>query len=316
MRQSLIFRIVYLSFCMTFMISMVIELLLQNKLIQDEHSLIPIVDDVVVLAHRGASEYGPENTLAAFKRALRMHVDYIELDVQKTKDGHLIVVHDKSLKRTTNAKKIFPQRSPWLVKDFNLDEIRHLDAGSWFNKAYKNKARQGYKQQHISTLGEVIQFMKRKGDEKAGLCIDIKAEQGIEKPLVNILREKGVLYKKNLIIQSQSESSLRKFKKLAPDVKVVQLYSRHTLEGMDLKQELKRISKYAYGIGPDKKMVIPQLIRIAHQNGLLVHPWTINEQNDMSAVLSLGVDGVITNKPDRFNFSLDMIKCSKDPKCN
>src|SRR3954449_1736702 len=107
-------------------------------------TLRPISTEVVVIAHRGASAYGPENTLATYKQAIRMKADYVELDLQMTKDGQLIAMHDETLARTTNAKELFPSRSPWRVKDFTLEEISRLDAGSWFNKAYPDKAKTVY----------------------------------------------------------------------------------------------------------------------------------------------------------------------------
>jgi alkaline phosphatase D len=255
--------------------------------------------DVVVVAHRGASAYGPENSLAAFKQAIKMHADYIELDLRMTKDGHLIAMHDASLKRTTNVEEIYPNRAPWLVRDFNLQEIRQLDAGSWFKRTNKHTSLEEYKQEHVPTFNEVIRFVNHKGNEKVGLYIETKVPQ-MEKKLVKILRKNGLMNKKNLIIGSLSSTNLRKLNRLAPNVKGVQIYSRKMLIGKNVKQEFKRISRYAAVVGIRKDLVIPKLIEVAHQNGLLVHTWTVNKQDDMALLLSLGVDGEITNKPDQF----------------
>ncbi|MDQ0201210.1 glycerophosphodiester phosphodiesterase family protein [Neobacillus ginsengisoli] len=304
MKQSLILKLAFLSLCVTCLAPKALEILSQKTVIDYGLSkLYPNVPDVVVVAHRGASAYGPENSLAAYNQAILMHADYVELDLQMTKDGHLIAMHDESLERTTNAKKLYPQCAPWLVRDFNLREIRHLDAGSWFNRKYKKEARQEYKKQHVPTLKEVIQFVQKKGNGKVGLYIETKAPNvypGMEETLVDILRKNGVLNKNNLILGSLSESSLRKLKTLAPGVEVVQLYSKNMLEGIDVKKEFKRISGYATGVGLSKELVVPKLLQVAHQNGLFVHSWTVNKQNDMAALLSLGVDGEITNKPDLF----------------
>lgn len=299
MKRSLILRLAFLLLSVTCLAPKGYGLLNRHTGIIDDHSK----SDVVVVAHRGASAYGPENSLAAYNQAIMMHANYVELDLRMTKDGHLIAMHDESLERTTNAKEIYPKRAPWLVRDFNLQEIRQLDAGSWFNRANKNKARQEYKQEHVPTLKEVIQFVKQKGNEKVGLYIETKAPNiypEMEETLVDILRKNGLINKNNIIFGSLSETSLRKLKKLAPSVKVVQLYSRNMLEGKDVKQEFKRISRYAAGVGPSKELVVPKLIEVAHQNGLLVHTWTVNKQDDMASLLSLGIDGEITNKPDRF----------------
>lgn len=88
-----------------------------------------------VFAHRGASTEAPENTLAAVRRAHEQHIKWIENDVQRTKDGALVVIHDATLSRTTDVEQVFPDRSPWRVADFTLAEIRRLDAGSWFAPA-------------------------------------------------------------------------------------------------------------------------------------------------------------------------------------
>ena len=89
-----------------------------------------------VIAHRGASSYAPENTLAAVDKAAELGVEWVENDVQRTKDGELVVIHDDNLKRTTDAEDVFPGRSPWKVKDFTAAEIARLDAGSWIGPEF------------------------------------------------------------------------------------------------------------------------------------------------------------------------------------
>ncbi|WP_066388585.1 glycerophosphodiester phosphodiesterase family protein [Neobacillus mesonae] len=101
-----------------------------------QSSLKPLTSDVAIIAHRGTSAYGPEHTLTAYKQAITMEADYVEFDLQMTKDGELIAILVETLARTTNAKELYPNRAPWKVKDFTLNEIKRLDAGLWFNKAY------------------------------------------------------------------------------------------------------------------------------------------------------------------------------------
>ncbi|MFL6561839.1 MAG: glycerophosphodiester phosphodiesterase family protein, partial [Bacillus sp. (in: firmicutes)] len=257
--------------------------------------------DVAVIAHRGASAYGPEHTLAAYNQAIKMHADYVELDLQMTKDGHLIAMHDETLARTTNAKQLYPDRAPWKVKDFTLKEIKRLDAGSWFNATNPSMARHEYKRQTVPTLEEAVQFVKHKGHGKAGLYIETKAPNvypGMEEKLVNVLKDYKVLDDKKLFLESFSEDSLRKLKALAPQVKLIQLYSTNMLTGKDVYQEFKLAAEYAAGVGPSKDLVVPKLMEAAHQNQLLVHPWTVNSQDDLVSMLSLGVDGEFTNNPD------------------
>ncbi len=273
-----------------------------------QSTLRPITSDVAVIAHRGASAYGPEHTLAAYKQAIQMKADYVEFDLQMTKDGQLIALHDETLSRTTNAKELYPDRAPWRVKDFTLDEIKRLDAGSWFNTANPTKAKKEYIGQTVPTLDEAIQFVKQHGNGKVGLYMETKAPNvypGMEEKLIEILQNNNVLDNKNLILESFSEDSLRKLKTMAPNVQLIQLYTAAMLKGKDVYQEFKRISEYAAGVGPSKELVVPTFMEAAHQNKLLVHPWTVNSQDDLASLLSLGVDGEFTNNPDLLADLLD-----------
>src|SRR5919206_4176055 len=89
-----------------------------------------------VVAHRGASGQAPENTLAAVRRAVELRVDRVEVDVQRTKDGVPVVIHDTTLARTTDVRRVHPRRAPWLVGDFTLAEIQRLDAGGWYSPSF------------------------------------------------------------------------------------------------------------------------------------------------------------------------------------
>ncbi|PLS02579.1 glycerophosphodiester phosphodiesterase family protein [Neobacillus cucumis] len=273
-----------------------------------QSTLRPLTPDVAVIAHRGASAYGPEHTLAAYKQAMTMKADYVEFDLQMTKDGQLIAMHDETLARTTNAKELYPNRAPWRVKDFTLEEIKRLDAGSWFNKAYPDKAKKEYIGQHVPTLEEAIEFVKQHGNGKVGLYMETKAPNvypGMEEKVIEILKRTNVLDSDKLFLESFSEDSLRKLKTLAPKVKLIQLYTGGMLAGKDVYQEMLRISDYASGVGPSKELVVPKLMEAAHQNHLLVHPWTVNSEDDMVNLLSLGVDGEFTNNPDQLD---DLLK--------
>lgn len=118
------------------------------------------------MAHRGASKSAPENTLAAFRAARSAGADLYELDVQQTKDQELVVIHDATLARTTNAEEVFPDRSPWRVRDFTLAELRQLDAGSWFGARYAGEP--------IPTLSDVLRVMKG----TPGLLLEVKRPAG------------------------------------------------------------------------------------------------------------------------------------------
>ncbi|HET7315423.1 glycerophosphodiester phosphodiesterase [Salinisphaera sp.] len=146
-----------------------------------------------VIAHRGVSYYAPEETRPAYKLARDVGADYLELDLQRTSDGHLIALHDTNLKRTTNIEQVFPDRADNPVSSFTLAEIKQLDAGSWFNAAYPERARPGFAGLKILTLDEVRQIAEN-GENQPGLYLETKAPElfpGIEKDLADYLLSKG-----------------------------------------------------------------------------------------------------------------------------
>ncbi|BFO20579.1 hypothetical protein SHKM778_69670 [Streptomyces sp. KM77-8] len=125
-----------------------------------------------MIAHRGASAYAPENTLAAVDKAAALGVDWVENDVQRTRDGELVVLHDDSLQRTTDVEEVFPDRAPWKVSDFTAAEIARLDAGSWFDAAYAGA--------RVPTLEQFVHRVEAHGQK---LLLEIKNPQlypGIE----------------------------------------------------------------------------------------------------------------------------------------
>lgn len=261
-----------------------------------------IVGDIDIIAHRGASGYAPEHTLSAYKKAIQMKADYVELDLHMTKDGELVAIHDATLARTTNAEEIYPDRAPWRVKDFTLSEIKRLDAGSWFNDAYPEYAKKQYAKEKIPTLQEVIDAMKRK-DAKAALYIETKAPNvypSMEEKLVDILKKNGYLQQGKVIFQSFSEASLRKLREIIPKgIPLIQLYSPSMIKGRNLDDVLDQAAEYAKGVGPEQSLVTPEFVQKAHERHLIVHPYTINAKEEMQKQLLLGVDGMFTNYPDR-----------------
>lgn len=252
-----------------------------------------------VIAHRGASGYAPEHTLIAYKTAMDMGADYIEFDLQQTKDGVLICLHDETLDRTTNAKEIFAKRESYYVSEFTIDEIKQLDAGAWFNKAYPDKAKDEYVGLKIPTLDEAIKYVEDYGKGKFNYYIETKSPDiypGMEEKLLEKLRLYNVTDK--AIIQSFSSESLRKIRQLNNSIKLVLLYSSDDYSVIKLIESLNTIESYANGIGPEKVLVDKSLINEAHKHNLVVHPWTVNERVEMEKLLDLGVDGMFTNYPD------------------
>ncbi|GAA4950451.1 hypothetical protein GCM10023238_15950 [Streptomyces heliomycini] len=169
----------------------------------------------LVMAHRGASAYAPENTLAAVDRAAALGVDWVENDVQRTRDGELVVLHDDSLQRTTDVEEVFPDRAPWKVKDFTAAEIARLDAGSWFGPAYAGA--------RVPTLEQFVHRVER---HRQKLLLEIKNPRlypSIERQIVKVLGNEGWLDRRHvrdrLIVQSFSADSVRTVHDLRPAVK-------------------------------------------------------------------------------------------------
>ena len=171
-----------------------------------------------VIAHRGASFDAPESTRASYLLARELGADYLEMDLQRTRDGQLIALHDTNLKRTTDIAQKFPERKDQPVSQFTLAELRTLDAGSWFNQAYPQRARASYAGLKILTLDEIIDIADQTPQHRPGLYIETKAPllfPGIEKALHAKLQQRGwinadgeVASGHHLILQTFERNSL------------------------------------------------------------------------------------------------------------
>ncbi|MBP2705531.1 glycerophosphodiester phosphodiesterase [Microbispora sp. RL4-1S] len=239
---------------------------------------------VVVVAHRGASAYAPENTIAAFEEARRLRADTFELDVQQTRDHQLVLMHDVTLARTTDVEKLFPRRAPWRVGDFTLAEIRRLDAGSWFAPRYKGE--------RVPTLGETLTKLSGSGLD---LLLEIKEPRrhpGIEGRIARELRaEPAWLRPGRLTVQSFDWDSARAFHRLLPNVPI-------GLLGAPSAGRLAGLSRFADEVNPPYASVTAQYVRRVHANHMRVLAWTVNDAATMRRLISAGVDGIITNRPD------------------
>ncbi|WP_409317132.1 glycerophosphodiester phosphodiesterase [Pseudomonas sp. KCJK9016] len=149
-----------------------------------------------VIAHRGASFDAPESTAASYKLARDLGADYLEMDLQRSKDGVLFALHDNNLQRTTDVATKFPDRKDSPANAFTMAELKTLDAGSWYNKAYPDRARPSYAGLQILTLDEIIDIAQANPQHKPGLYIETKEPQlfpGIEHDLKEKLQARGWL---------------------------------------------------------------------------------------------------------------------------
>lgn len=243
--------------------------------------------DIVNVSHRGASAYAPEHTIASYDMGEKLHGDYIEIDLQMTKDGHLIAMHDVTLDRTTNGTGS--------VKDYTLNEIKQLDAGSWFNEKYPYASKAEYEGLKVPTLEEVF----KKFGKNNSYYVETKSPDvypGMEKELLRLV-DKYKINKEKLLVQSFSSQSLKVMNELDPSIKLVQLITyKANAEITDA--EIKEIKQYAMGIGPNHTYLNEEYVQKVVNSGLELHPYTVNDKERMKQLINWGVTGMFTNHPD------------------
>lgn len=243
--------------------------------------------EILNVSHRGASGHAPEHTITSYKMGEKMHGDYIEVDLQMTKDGELIAMHDETLDRTTNGTG--------QVKDYTLEEIKQLDAGSWFNQKYPEKAKAEYEGLKVPTLEEVFQTFGK----NANYYIETKSPEvypGMEQKLADMVKEYDI-NKDTLLVQSFSADSLLKMNQIDPSMKLVQLMW-YTSPAVLTDAEVQVIKQYAIGIGPNSAMIDQEYVQKVVENGLEIHPYTVNDKDEMQKLIAWGVTGMFTNFPD------------------
>lgn len=238
----------------------------------------------------GASGYAPEHTIEAYEMGEKMHGDYIEVDLQMTKDGKLIAMHDETVDRTTNGTG--------RVEDYTLAQIKQLDAGSWFNETYPQYANPDYEGLKVPTLEEIFQ----KFGKNAKYYIETKSPDvypGMEEELLRLIDQYDI-YKDTLLVQSFSSLSLLKMHELDPSVKLIQLLS-YKSNAVITDAEIAAIKEYAVGVGPNHTYLNQEYVRKVVDSGLDIHPYTVNEKGRMKQLIDWGVTGMFTNFPDRLH---------------
>ena len=259
-----------------------------------------------VIAHRGASWWAPEATAPAYRLALELGADYLELDVQRTADGVLIAFHDDTLERTTNVGQVVPKRAGSPVGSFTLAELKRLDAGSWFNRERPDRARREFVGLPILTLAEVVEIAGR-DPGGPGLYIETKGPSrypGIERELVKLLAKAGwpgkaTSSKPRVVIQSFDLASLKRVRALAPRIPRSYLVGRSGVSASGFRIKLSEArSVEACVLGPNHLLVWPWRAVSAHRAGLALHPYTVNSRFTMRLLQLLGADGFFTDRPD------------------
>jgi glycerophosphoryl diester phosphodiesterase len=272
----------------------------------------------LAIAHRGASAYAPEHTLAAYRLAIEQKADYVEQDLAVTRDGMLVCLHDDSLERTTNVEEVFPDRASvdpasggrqWLAVDFTLAEIKRLDAGTWFDPRFAGE--------RVPTWEEALAAV----GTAAGVYPELKSPPLYRARAIDMttlfvasLRRARLEHAPahRLVVQSFDDQTLREVTKALPSLTRTFLIEARDGARWLTAGGLSDIATFATGIGPTKRLLDgrPEIVQAAHKAGLTVTPYTFTSRaasrfadvrDEMRYYLfDLGVDALFTDNPDRF----------------
>jgi glycerophosphoryl diester phosphodiesterase len=227
--------------------------------------------EVLVVAHRGASAYAPENTLIAIKKAMDMEADYAELDVQLTKDKEVILLHDMNLKRTAGIDA--------LLRNLTLEELKKLEAGAWFGKEFRGEP--------IPTLQDVIRLVKG----KMRLNIEIKTfrpEPEIAQKVVDIIRSEH--FENQCMVTSFNREVVIAVKRIAPEIITGFIFGKNYPDD---------VFKGSWDVlSCNHRIATPEFIQKAREHNKQVYVWTIDSEKSIKRFIDRKVDGIISNKPD------------------
>lgn len=241
------------------------------------------MNDILVWGHRGASGYKPENTLSAFQEAVNQKADGVELDIQLTKDGEIVVIHDETVNRTTNGIGF--------VKDFTLSEIQALNA---------NVTHPEVEEEHIPTMKEVFELLK-----PTNLTINIELKtgifdyEGIEEKIVALTQEEG--FENRVLYSSFNHYSILRIQELDSNAKTAFLYADGPID------------MPTYGKAYHVDALHPDIVNLKYPNfmeeccelGLDVNVWTVNSKEQILYAKKKGVHAIIGNYPDRIRKYLE-----------
>lgn len=230
---------------------------------------------MLVIAHRGASGHAPENTLAAFRKAVALGATFIETDLQLSRDARFVAIHDATVNRTTNGQGA--------VHDLTLAELRQLDAGSWFGSEFSGE--------RIPTLEEILQFSK-KNDVVFYLELKPGGSWGGEHALIGALRESGEIAR--AVVISFDASVVLNVRKIEPTVMTGLLYDGQLEDPLAKAVEVGARQLVARG-----DLVTPALLSEARKKDLQVICWTVNHPAHMRMLMAAGVAGIMSDYPDR-----------------
>jgi glycerophosphoryl diester phosphodiesterase len=249
-------------------------------------TLWPHKSQCLIIGHRGAMGYAPENTIASFEDAIRRGADWIELDVQLSQDGEVVVMHDTSVDRTTNGEG--------LVRDLPWKRIKTFDAGAWYGPDFAR--------QFVPSLDEVIAHFKNRKTSRQlplGIVIELKTARGSGGSLADcvaaILRREQ--FAERVVVISFDFVALQEVRAANKQIPTGLLFSEEKEKEDSPITRARDIG--AHAIFPRKTWVTERGVAAAHKAGLAVGTWTANTKNEMKRMITCGVDAIATNYPDR-----------------
>jgi glycerophosphoryl diester phosphodiesterase len=283
---------------------------------------LPVVPPDAVIAHRGFSAVAPEHSLVAHEAARAVGADYLELDVQRSADGVLVLFHDGTPARVTNAASVFPGREHDPIGSFSFAELSRLDLGTAFNQANPTLARPAFSGTRITTLAAALELALRDEGNAPGLFIEAKASElypGIEAEIVDAVRASGLLAlaeepdfrtgdgtvrvgrtSARLVFHSFSEESLAHSRELLPAAVRLLTFTVNAYERRGLAALAGAALNLDAGLGPSRHASTAEDIADMHRRGHFVHAWTVDDEAEMRTLLADGVDGLFTNHPERW----------------
>ncbi len=247
---------------------------------------------MLVIAHRGANRYAPQNTLDAFKKAIEQKADGVETDVRITKDGHLVLCHNSTIKATSDGSG--------RVNEKYLGELFNYDFGSWYGSKFENTS--------IPTLDEFLREMKAGGANL--IDVELKRDKrgkNIVSRVIDQIRKYSL--EEKVLISSFDTALLNLAKEIEPEIKVGRLYP---IFGNTIATKFGDPVKNAYKNGydfllPYRNFFNEETVRKAHNYGIKVMPWTVNKIEQIAGFKSWGVDGIITDYPDIMRHKIESL---------
>ncbi len=230
----------------------------------------------MLIAHRGGAAEAPENTLASFRHAIELGCKYVELDVQMTRDSHLVVIHDERVDRTTNGQGA--------VQEMSFEELRHLDAGVRFSESFKGEK--------IPTLREVLELC---ADNGVGVVVELKSPElnpGVEEKVVALIGEMWLRGAENIWCISFHHEAIRRMRTLDPTLALGYLYMPDVADFAQADDVVQAVCPYYASA-----LAHPEQVEAAHRKGKFVFVYTVNSEEDMRRLGEIGVDGLVSDRP-------------------